>query len=66
LRSIACSYRIEKFLIFKFGEFHIYLKKREDDIIHSLLTEEFFKYGFEAIMKLIGIYATFPTANAEI
>ena len=54
---------MEEFKIFKFGEFHI--SKKEGDIIHSLLTEEFFKHGFEA-MKLIEIYATFPKANAEI
>jgi len=42
-------------------------RKREGDIIyHLFLTEDFFKHGFEAIMKLIEIYVIFPTANAEI
>jgi len=43
-----------------------FIKKGEGEIIHSLLTEEFFQHGFEEKMKLIEIYATFLTANAEI
>jgi len=41
-------------------------RKREDDIISPLLTEDFFKQGFEALMKLIESYVTFHTENAGI
>jgi len=45
---------------------HCISRKSEGDIIYPLLIEDFFKHEFEAIMKLIEIYVTFPTANAEI
>ena len=41
-------------------------KKREGDILHYILTDDFFKHGFESIMKLIEIYAALPTTNSEI
>jgi len=38
----------------------------EGDIIHSLLTENFFNHGFEALTKWVEMYATLSTTNAGI
>ena len=55
---------MEELKIFKFEEFDL---KKGGNILHSLLTEEFFfHHGFEALTKLVEIYATLLTANAEI
>ena len=55
---------MDEFKIFKFGEFHI--KKGKVTSFILSWQKNFFKHGFEAKMKFIEIYATFPPANAEI
>jgi len=41
-------------------------EKRECDILHLILKEEFVEHRFEAKIKLVKIYAALPTTNSEI
>jgi len=41
-------------------------RKKAKIIFHSILPEEFFKRGFEAMIKFVKIYAGLSTTNSEI